>query len=232
VAKKFVIKQGTVGAFMDQSKSLTIRKATLNDLDRVTELHLASFRPEEHVPVMLGPRYVRATYRWQIDSPEAYTLVAEADAKVVGLVGMCDKSFTRPMFMACFGEFILSILTKPSLLFQRKLWERLLRDSKSSSKGEMIGRQPGMAQMTIGAVDGDYRGYGVFPALVEATKSYSKARGSRAIRAGVYKINNSSRRVFVKGGWIESPELETSDTVFFVAYLDPGFPKELGINLP
>ncbi len=214
---------------MTPEKSPFIRLATLNDLDEVTDLHLASFSPDDHIPVMFGPRYVKAMYRWQIRSPEAYTLVAEEDGKIVGLLGMCDKPYTRPMFMACFGEFILSLLKKPTLLLQGKLWQRLFRDSKLSGKGKMIARNPGIAQMTIGAVDKDHRGSGIFPALVDATKSFSKARGSRAIRAGIYKTNMSSRRVFIKGGWIETPELETSDTVFYVTYLDPGFQKELGL---
>jgi hypothetical protein len=211
---------------------ISIRLAEIRDLDKLTDLHCASFKPEDHVPVMLGPRYVKATYRWQVSSPDAYTLVAELDGKIVGLVAVCDKPFTRPMFMACIGEFILSILNKPALLFQAMLWKRLFRRSESSGKGEVMAAYPGMAQMTIGAVDANYRGISIFPALVDATKSFSKARGSRAIRAGVYKSNMPSRRVFIKGEWIETPELETPDTVFYVAYLDPAFPKELGITLP
>jgi RimJ/RimL family protein N-acetyltransferase len=214
---------------MTQNKSVFIRLVTLNDLEKVTDLHLASFRPEDHVPVILGPRYVKAIYRWQTRSPEAYTLVAEIDGKIVGLIGICDKPYARPMFIACIGEFIMSLLKKPTLLFQGKLWSRLLRDSKTSPKGKMIAGHSGMAQMTSGAVLADYRGNGVFPALVDATKSFSKARGSRAIRTGIYKANMSSRRVFIKCGWIETPELETSDTVSFVTYLDPDFQKELGV---
>jgi hypothetical protein len=76
-----------------------------------------------------------------------------------------------------------------------------------------------------------YRGNDVFPALIEATKTFSKARGSRAIRVGVYKTNTPCRRVFIKGGWTETPELETPDTVFYVAYLDADFPSELGTNI-
>jgi GNAT superfamily N-acetyltransferase len=87
-----------------------------------------------------------------------------------------------------------------------------------------------MAQMTIGAVAADYRGRGLFPALVEATRTYSKERGSRAIRAGIYKENMPSRQVFIKSDWIETPALETPDTVFYVSYLDPTFPRELGIE--
>jgi hypothetical protein len=215
---------------MNEGKSFSIREATMEDLGKVTALHLASFQPDDHIPVLLGPGFVKATYKWQICDPEAYTLVAEKDGKIIGLVGMCDRSFTRPMFVACLGEFLLSLLKKPSLLFQRKLWMRVFRAPKSSRKGELIARHPGMAQMTIGAVDANFRGYGVFPSLVEATKTFSKTRGSRAIRAGIYKSNNSSRRVFIKGGWIETSDLETDDTVFYVAYLDPMFPKELGIS--
>jgi hypothetical protein len=215
-----------------KNADIRIRLAEIRDLDKLTDLHCASFKPEDHIPVMLGKRYVRATYKWLTTSPDAYTLVAEIDNRLVGLVAVCDKSFTKPMFMACLGEFILSIFSKPTLLFQVKLWARLFRHSDSSTKGEFIAVYPGMAQMTIGAVDANYRGKAIFPTLVEATKTYSKARGTRGIRAGIYKANESSRRVFIKGGWIETKELETPDTVFYVAYLDPTFPKELGIPLP
>jgi len=211
---------------------IKIRLAGIQDLDRLTELHCASFKPEDHVPVMLGKRYVMATYKWLVTSPDAYSLVAEIDETLVGLIAVCDKPFTKPMFMACLGEFLLSILNKPALLFQKNLWNRLFRHSDSSVNGEIIANHPKMAQMTIGAVDSGYRGVAIFPALVEATKSFSKARGSRGIRAGVYKTNEPCRRVFVKGGWIETKELETPETVFYVAYLDPTFPKELGIILP
>jgi len=44
-------------------KSFKIRLAGPADIGAMTWLHCISFRPEEHVPVMLGPRYVRATYR-------------------------------------------------------------------------------------------------------------------------------------------------------------------------
>jgi hypothetical protein len=85
--------------------------------------------------------------------------------------------------------------------------------------------------MIIGAVDATYRGNSVFLALIEATKTFSEARGSRAIRAGVYKTNTACRRVFIKGGWTETPQLQTPETVFYVAYLDPDFPSELGIDI-
>ncbi|MDD4736892.1 MAG: hypothetical protein PHP44_12410 [Kiritimatiellae bacterium] len=217
---------------MTGDRTVSIRLATLDDLDHVTKLHLASFTPEDHVPVMLGPRYVKATYRWQISTPDAYTLVAELDGAIVGLVAVCDKPFTRPMFMGCLGEFFISVLKNPTLLMQAALWKRLFRRSGVSGKGDEMASHPGMAQMTIGAVDAECRGAGIFPALIEATKVFSRQRGSRAVRAGVYKTNAPCQRVFIKGGWIETPELETADTVFYVAYFDSSLPEEFGIILP
>ncbi len=211
---------------------MIIRQARLTDIDTLTQLHCASFQPEEHIPVMLGPNYVRATYKWLTTSSTAYVMVAEVEGKIVGLVAVCDKPFTVPMFFSCFGEFIKSLLRKPSLLVNKKLWKRMFRHSETSKSGEKFTHYPGFAQMTIGAVDTSYRGMAIFPALVNATTDVSRSRGSRAIQAGVYKINNSSRRVFIKGGWIETPELETDETVFYVNYLDPEFPKEIGITFP
>lgn len=210
-----------------EDSTLVLRQAISADVDQLTKLHMASFRPEEHVPVMLGERYVRATYRWLVEGKDAYALVSASGNKIAGVVGMCDIPFARPMFKACLGAFVLSLIQKPTLLFGTKLWKRLFRGSESSEIGKKIAHYPGVAQMTIGVVNAEFRGQGVFPALVEATKDFSRERGSRAIRAGVYKPNNASRRVFIKGGWIEMPELETSDTVFYMAYLDPTISAEL-----
>jgi hypothetical protein len=210
--------------------SISIRLATVADVDVLTELHYASFIPEEHVPVMLGKHYVRATYVWLTTGKSSYVLVAEELGKIVGLIAVCDGPFTRPMFMACLPAFMRSLVTHPTLIFKKKLWSRLFRRPDVSANNKKIVDFPGFAQMTIGVVDKDCRGKGVFPALVAATKTYSKARGSRAIRAGIYKTNTPSRRVFIKGEWLETPELETSDTVFYVAYLDSRFMDELGIQ--
>lgn len=209
---------------------ISIRLATVGDVDALTELHYASFTPDEHVPVMLGKPYVRATYVWQTTGKRSYVLVAEELGKIVGLIAVCDGPFTRPMFMACLPELLRSLITHPTLIFKKKLWSRLFRRPDISVSSKKLADYPGFAQMTIGVVDENCRGKGVFPLLVAATKIYSKARGSRAIRAGIYKTNVPSRRVFIKGSWIEIPELQTPDTVFYVAYLDPLFMEELGIQ--
>jgi len=207
-----------------------IRKANLQDLPRLAELHCSSFGRQEHVPIMLGQRYVMATYRWLVTSDMTYVLVAEAEGAIKGLVAVADRPFTNPMFKACAGEFILSIFIHPGLLFKRKLWKRLFRRPALTAQGQRIANYPGMAQMTIGAVDSACRGKGMFCELVKATCVFSKERASRAVRAGVYKTNWPSRRVFIKCGWLEAPALETSETVDYIYFMDPSFRNELGLS--
>jgi ribosomal protein S18 acetylase RimI-like enzyme len=212
---------------MENELRYPIRLATEKDIDEMTELHCASFSKEEHVPVMLGKRYVKATYKWLVTSRRSYALVSESDNRIKGLVAVCDGPFTSSLFVACIDEFLLSLARHPALLLKKRLWGRMLRRSGKARGRRNIAEQPGFAQMTIGAVDKYSRGRGIFPDLVRETISVSRSRGSWAIRAGIYKSNQASRRVFIKGGWEEIPELETDDTVFYVYLLDPSLKGRL-----
>jgi len=214
---------------MAESANFTIRLATPDDVDSLTELHCASFSPQDHVPVILGTEYVRAMYRWQASGGEAYTLVADRGGQIVGLLGVCDRPYTWPMFKACLGAFLMSLARNPLLLLDKRLWQRLFRQPEASgNQARGMANHPAIAQIIIGAVDAGSRGKGVFPALVETAKAVSQSRGSRAIRVGVYRANSPSRRVFEKAGWAELPTSASSDTVSYVAYLDADLPRELG----
>jgi hypothetical protein len=216
---------------MQDKSDIRIRLAESKDIDGLTELHCKSFPPEEHIPVVFGKRYVRRTYKWLVTSESAYTLVAEENHKIIGLVAMCDYSFTLPMFLYCLPEFIVSILKNPQLLINFRLWKRMFRRPDVVSEiSKRIVKYPKVAQMTIGAVDNTFRGRNIFPELINKTKVFSKERGSRAIRAGVYKWNMPCRRAFIKDGWFEVSELETSDTVFFMAFLDDSIMSELSLS--
>lgn len=210
---------------------MKIEIATINDLREITALHCLSFKPEDHAPMMLGENYVKATYRWLITSKESYVLIGKEDGVIMGLVAVCDGAFTKPMFIACLPEFIKSIILKPKRLFSKMLWERLLRRPDVDNNKISIIDTPGFAQMTIGAVNSNFRGSGVFGLLIEETRNISNNRGSQGIRAGVYKKNKSSRRVFEKSGWQEMKYLETEETVFYTSFFNEEFEKKLKILL-
>jgi GNAT superfamily N-acetyltransferase len=202
------------------NSEIEIRPAIKSDIEEITNLHCASFSSVDHIPVLFGKRYIRATYRWQVLNKRAYTLVATIENKIVGVVAVCNTSYTFPMFIACLPELTKSLLLNPSLLINQKLWSRLLRRSGNSNEEYHAVQPKDFAQVTIGFVASDHRGKGIFPRLVEATKKYSMKRGSIGIRAGVYKTNSNSRNVFIKGGWEICPEMETTDTVYYIVYLN------------
>jgi hypothetical protein len=206
---------------------MKIELANINDLNEITDLHCLSFKPKDHVPMMLGKNYVKATYRWLITSKESYVLIGKENGVIMGLVAVCDGAFTKPMFIACLPAFIRSIILKPWRLFSKMLWERLLR-RPDVNKISIIDT-PGFAQMTIGAVNSNFRGSGIFGSLIEETRNISKKRESQGIRAGVYKKNKSSRKVFEKSGWQEMKYLETEETVFYTTFFNAEFEIRLKI---
>ncbi len=213
---------------MQNIVSINTRLATMSDVDALTRLHLASFSSDEHIGTLIGPRFVKASYKWHVTDKKAYVIVSESDGTLLGFLGMCDGPFTMRMLRGSFSKFILSLLLNPHLLIDYRLWARLKKEKQSIKWLKDFCEAPGVAQMTIGAVDANARGHNVFPALIKACEEISKKRDIAAIRAGVYRVNISCQRAFLKSGWIEVSELGSVETVFFVYILDP----ELLIKFP
>lgn len=206
--------------------SLKIRLASVSDVEAMTKIHLSSFIPDEHLGTLLGPIFVRASYLWHVTDACAYVIVAEEDGKLLGLLGMCDGSFTMRMIKGCLWVFLGALLRRPRLLIDRRLWSRLARTKTHYEWVNEFCSTPGVAQMTIGAVDAGARGKNVFPSLIKNCEKISKERGNVAVRAGLYRRNVPCQRAFVKCGWIEVPELGTDETMFFVFVLDKALLKK------
>jgi len=206
-----------------------IRLATISDVEALTDLHCESFKPEDHVPLLLGRNYVKATYKWLVMYPRSYVLIAVYGDKIIGFTAVCDGAYVKAMFVACLPEFILSILTQPKRIVNRLLWHRLFRKPVKTKESEPLVYQKGIAQITIGAVAKEFRGTGVFGELLQAAKEFSKQRGSKAICVGAYKKNKSSLRALTKSDWVEVPEMETLDTVLLMANLDMTIARKYGV---
>ena len=195
---------------------LTMRLATRTDVDAMTALHMSSFSADDHLGALLGPGFVRASYLWHVTDSMAWVIVAELHGQVVGLLGMCDGPFTKRMLRGCSTAFAAALLRRPRLLADRRLWSRLVRTKATPAWVAQFCAEPGVAQMTIGAVDAKTRGHSVFPALIARCEVEGRARGLQAVRAGLYTQNVPCYRAFVKSGWTEVPELGSDDTTYFV----------------
>jgi ribosomal protein S18 acetylase RimI-like enzyme len=194
--------------------------ATADDIEALTELHCACFEPDDHLAVLLGKRYIRAMYRWQVSGKEACTVIVESGGEAIALAGVCDGPYMWPMFRACLGEFLVSLLTNPALLVNRRLWRRLIgsRDALDRRARRMLSR-PGVAHLTTGAVDANFRGMGIIGKLVRGLEAISQSRGSLALCVGVRRSNHAIRRTFVKLGWSEVPASEGSELLYFITRL-------------
>ncbi len=192
----------------------TIRKATLKDLDKIIDLHLASFSSEEHIPVLIGKRYVRATYQWILTHENGFVLIAQDGDNIIGLQSVCIGSYELPMFLSCLPDLIISLITNYRLFLSKRLWKRLLRVF-SKLKIKRNGTMEKYANFIIGIIDSQYRGKGIFSVIVNSAVQICKENGCKKIYTGIYKQNITTQQIFTRYGWIICPELETRETCFY-----------------
>lgn len=218
---------------MENAFNFVIRFAERKDITGLVDLHCRSFTPEQHVPVVLGKQYVKAIFKWILQDSSTYAFVAEESNRLIGYICVCDHAYSSRMFLACLPDFFKSVIRNPTLIGNRLLWKRFLRrEGYKDEKAKMIASHPGLTYIMFGAVDSHARGKGVYIELYNAVKKYSVTRGARALRGDVYKLNSVMRRVKEKDHWIEIPELETSETVAYIYFLDQSMISELNLKYP
>lgn len=191
-----------------------IEMASRDDLEKIVSLHLASFTADEHVPVLIGEHYVKSNYKWLLSHKNAFILIARDRERIIGLQSVSLRSFELPMFIACFPLLVYSMLKKPQLIINRKLWKRLLRVTHKLKSGKKKFKG-NIAHFIIGIVDAEYRGKGIFSAIVNAAVQKCREYNCKAIYTGIYKKNIKTREIFIKFGWKECPELETYETCYY-----------------
>lgn len=197
----------------------TLKIAISDDLDKIVDLHLASFTSDEHIPVLIGRKYVKANYKWLLSHKNAFILIAKDNDRIIGLQSVSIGPFEIPMFLACLPALCYSMLTNPKLIVNKQLWKRLIRISNKLKPGK--NKKTGKyAHFIIGIVDADYRGKGVFSAVVNAAVQKCKENDCKIIYTGIYKNNLTTQRIFLKYGWKICPELETNETYYYCLNLE------------
>jgi len=195
--------------------------ANRSDVKALTDLHLRCFGPGDHVGMIFGDRFIKSMYRWQVSSPSCFVYVALEDNRFAGLVGLCKGSYTIRMLTACWRSLLLSLLSKPWLLFDKQLLKRLIRKPLQREQEKDGSVHPSnYFELSFIGVDDDFRGYGIASQLLVAAKVECKERGGESIVAGVYKWNQPSRSAFLKAGWTELKSLETQDTVSYLTLIE------------
>ncbi len=109
----------------------------------------------------------------------------------------------------------------PGLIFDRSFINRIFDlFTRKQDVGEISGDQPNVAHLAYIAAHPDYQGRRIGSILLNESKRIAAERGKLYHRAGVYKKNTASQRMFEKCGHVKLVDLEMKYVVFMQAELN------------
>jgi ribosomal protein S18 acetylase RimI-like enzyme len=195
------------------SDSCHIREATVADLEALVDLHYRVFDEHTHYGVLLGRRFIRATYRWYCQNPTAFALVGEIDGQIKGSCTVNQGPY-HAVFKANVRELVLAFLRRPMLLLVKPVRLRLLSLVRGHSPRErIVGMKASSAYLGYLAVDATARGAGIGPALIRMAIHECEERGWQRIVSDVHRTNVSARFMYKTLGFEEAPDSIHSDLV-------------------
>ena len=200
-----------------EQDGLRIRRGTLADLAGMLALHHTIFTPETNLLTVFGESVVRSGYKWFVDSPLTFSIVAEIDGRVVGYCTACARPYSRRMFVRTMPLILWALLRSPRILFfELKILKRVkeLLRLRRNHNGRRPASSESVAQLGMVAVDADYRGRGVATDLLLSVVGECRKRNCRRLRAGVYKRNLPARSRYERLGFVESKDQETESRIF------------------
>lgn len=156
---------------------MNIRKATINDVDSIVDIHLDAFKG--FFLTSLGPAFLKFYYTSFVESSETVTMVAEEEDMVYGFSASTKvcKGFNSRLIksnLCSFGMLSLKMLfTSP---------ESLLRLAKNlTKKGEGVEDNEDYAELYSIGVSKSAQGKGVGKKLLAASEEILKKEGVRRV---------------------------------------------------
>ena len=197
-----------------ETPGFEVRLAQLPDVDQLVALHRTTFTPQEHLLILFGTPVLRPVYRWFVESPETFTVVATIAGTVVALCTACDRPYNGPMVRRNRLALALGALRHPGTLFHPEIRRRLKRALTGPKKGAVAFEADPPAQFGFFAVHRDYHGTSVAEALLRQGVEECRRRRWKRVRAGVYQQNLPARFMYSKLGFKENKALRTAEMVF------------------
>ncbi len=156
---------------MKQRENITIRKASVIDLDEIEKLY--DELNDSIVDVIEGPRWVKGVYPVRKQAEEGIETdclyVAEIEGKIAGSVMyLNEKEMSEP--------------------YKTVKWQKDLKSEETYV-------------LHVLAVHPKYKGLGVGTALLDYACELGKTRGIKAVRLDVYETNVPAIRLYEKCGF-------------------------------
>jgi ribosomal protein S18 acetylase RimI-like enzyme len=209
---------------LTKAETIRIRRAALEDLDDLVDLHYASFEPREHMALYLGRDFIRAMYRWFIGSPRTVTIVAEDQGKIVGLHTGCSGPYFNLMFTQNKAATVRSFVRRPWVIFYPVILKRFMGAffAKNNRLHKLAADRTYM-NFGIIAIHYDYRKKGLGVALTDGLVEEGYKRGWYKFYLITYKRNDAAARTLKSsGGWMREPLGENK--FLWIKHLDPPDP--------
>jgi ribosomal protein S18 acetylase RimI-like enzyme len=179
---------------------LTVRFATLDDVDAVAALH--ANRIAEGFLVSLGPAFLRRLYRRVVLSPQSFVLVADDTPTVCGFIAVAENT------QALYREFLLrdglvaalaalrGIAHAPRSVFETLRYGLRARGGGANGADTGIG-----AEILATGVAADHTRRGIGACLVRASVEELERRGVGAARVLTAVGNVAAVRAYERGGF-------------------------------
>ena len=191
----------------------------------VSRLHLEAFNG--YLNARLGGVYASALIGWFVREQDAIAIAAiDCDHRVIGYAIGAPSNLARLQRQGMFWVTARSIILRPWLLFDRRLWKagkaRLRNfvaphDVRPSSDLP----EPTMSLFGIG-VALSHRKTGIGLRLLQAFEEKARTLEMRSLLLWVYEDKKGTRRLYEKCGWRPCPNtLGQTGVVQYVLLIDP-----------
>ena len=202
---------------------LTIRKIEIRDLDKIADVHKASF--DDRALSQLGKTAIKRYYDWLLMGfPDNYPICATSeDDQIAGFCFAGDYSGSFTGFLKRHRCFLISrVLLRPWLIFNPLIRKQsnlalrtLLRLLRTKNKTRALSSHPkdqvkqARSFQSYGilaiAVNPNYQRQGVGQALMDAAETKAIADGYQHMHLSVHPDNFPAVRFYQKLGWQKKP---------------------------
>lgn len=179
---------------------LTLRFATLDDVDAVAALHAS--RIAEGFLVTLGPAFLRRLYRRVVLSSQSFVLVADDAREVRGFIAVAESTH------ALYREFLLRdglaagvAAARGIARAPRSVWETLRYGLRAGGNGEASAEAGAPAEVLATGVAAEHARRGIGARLIRAAVEEMERRGVVSARVLTAVGNVAAVRAYERGGF-------------------------------
>ncbi|MBC2713688.1 MAG: GNAT family N-acetyltransferase [Desulfobacteraceae bacterium] len=207
---------------MEQSESLNVQVATIDDLDNLVELHFQCFNPKDHLIMVLGKSFMSDVYKWFLTSENVVVCEAEVNGKPIGFCVFCKGPYRKQIFSNNKLSVIRALLFRPWLVFHPQIWKTVIESFFGSEEiEEFLKKNAEFGHASLIGIHPDYRRGGYSRALSD--KSFKKLYelGWQKIIGIAHKGNIASQRMMESFGFKRADlSVGAAELVVFTKELD------------